>query len=653
MIRFLQGGNRAVKLVLSAFLLVVCFSMVAYLIPGITTGGADLRDAGVVATVGGEEIRTADLNKLVSQIQQQQKFPDSLRPLLVPRALQQLTEAAEIRYEAQRLGLSATDEEVKDELHNPPYKNLFFPEGKWVGQQKYEEMLSQGGLTVHDFEQELRTQVVARKLFGAVAAGATVSPAEIEKLYKEQNTRVKFDYAVLKQEDLKKTIKFSDAELKAYFDSNKSGYLNSIPEKRQLRYFVISDKDVQSKASVTPAEVQQEYNAHQDRYRVPDEIKTRHILVKTPSAGPDGKVDQKAVDAARAKAEGLLKQVRSGADFAELAKKNSDDPGSAAQGGELGWFKKGTLVPEYEKAAYGQEKGQISGLVQTTYGFHIIQTEDKHVAGVKPFAEVRDSIETGLKQQKTGEVLNQMVSDAQNIAKDQGLEKAAAKYNASVVNSNPISRRDTLPGIGAAPEVTAGIFSGNEKSGPQVTRFAQGYVIFQVTKIEPARTPSLDEVREKVSNDFKTSRSAVLLQQRLQEMADRAHAEHDLHKAAKEAGATVKTSDLVGPNDSSVPDIGSMTGQARVAFTMKPGEISGPLSGAGDGFVVAIVDRQEANTGDEKYAKEKDRLREQIVGQKRQQALELFVANLKTRLEKEGKEKTNKAAMDLLTRGRG
>src|SRR5579859_1224485 len=213
MIRFLQGGNRAVKLMLTAFLLMVCFSMVAYLIPGITTG-SEIRDSGVVATVAGEQIRTADLNKLVSQIQQQQKFPDSLRPLLVPRALQQLTEAAEIRYEADRLGLSATDEEVRDELRNPPYKTLFFPEGKWVGQQKYEELLTQFGITVHDFEQELRTQVVARKLFATVAAGATVSPAEIEKLYKEQNTRVKFDYAVLKQEDLKSTIKFSDAELK-------------------------------------------------------------------------------------------------------------------------------------------------------------------------------------------------------------------------------------------------------------------------------------------------------------------------------------------------------------------------------------------------------------------------------------------------------
>ncbi len=656
MIRFLQSGNRAVKFILSAFLLIICVSMVWYLVPGLN--GSNTTTSGVLATVGGETIHTEDVSKLANDMLKKTRIPEQYRSLMmaqaVQRAAQQLFQEAEIRYEADRLGLTVSDQELRDELRSGQIGATLFPGGQWIGQDKYQELLVENGTTVEAFEQQIKMQLLSRKLFSTIVAAVDASPAEIEKLYKEQNTKVKFDYAVLKEEDLAKGIKPTDSELKAYYAAHQAVYENSIEEKRQLRYFVIADKDLQSKITVTQDEEQKYYNDHQneDQYRIPEGVKTRHILVKTPSPGPDGKVDQKAVDAARAKAQDLLKQIRAGADFAELARKNSDDPGSAAKGGELGDFMpKGSLVPEYEKVAYAQANGQISDLVQTSYGFHIIQTEDKHAASVKPLAQMKDDIDKAIRGPKLSALVQQIVNDAQSPANAQSLDKVAAKYNAQVVPSNPVTKQDSLPGMTSSRELLQAAFGVPAGTGPQGVRVKDGTAIFQVTRIEPARTPALDEIRDKVATDFKSERVKKLLQQKVQELADHAHNEHDLRKAAKEAGATVETSEPVS-RASNITGIGAMTGPASVAFGLKPGEISGPINIGTSGVVLAITERQDPPATGAEFEKAKDHFRDQIISDKRNEAVELFIFNLEARLEKEGKKKINKVEMDKLIKPR-
>lgn len=655
MIRFLQSGNKAAKYILGGFLVVLAASMVTYLIPGFMSDAGVTR-GGVVATVAGQDILSQDVQKLVQlQMRGRQVSPDMAAfyaSFLTPQIARQLIQRAEVSYEANRLGLRVSDEEVRDELRNGQYKQVFFPGGTWIGQQKYEEMLGESGTTVDGFERDMREGLLSRKLFNTVAASVSVAPSEVEQAYKDRNTKVKFQYAILDLAEISKQIKPTDAELKAFYEANKSRYLNSIPEKRQIRYFVLNDKDAENKVTVDPAEVARYYNQHQDEYRLPERARVRHILIKTPAPGPDGKVDQKAVDAARAKAEDILKQIKAGTDFAELAKKSSQDPGSADKGGELGWIVKGQTVPEFEKTAFSQNPGQTSGIVQTSYGFHIIQTEEKSAAGLKPLSEVRASIENVLKGQKASELVTQNGTQAQEIAQKQGLDKAAAKLGVPVVQSNPISRTDTLPSVGTAPEVMSLIFASDEKSGAQIARSQQGYVVFQVTKITPASTPALEEIKDKVATDFQNQRGNDLLQKKVKELADRAHALHDLAKAAKEEGATVKTSELVS-RSSQVPDIGSMSGPAGAAFNLKPGEISGPLNLGSKGLVLAVTDRQEPSTGDPAFAGQRDQLAEQLAQQKKEEALNLFLSNLDERLKKEGKLKINNAEMNALTKTRG
>ncbi len=652
MIRFLQSGNKAAKYILGGFLIILAVSMVTYLIPGFMTSSNTTSQAGVVANVAGEDIRSDDVSRMVQRQMQAQRVPDFYVPILAQQAVQYLVQQQEIRYEAGRLGLKAYDSEVRDELQNGPYKQIFYPGGKWIGQKQYVDFLAQNQLTPEIFEAQVRDEVLLNKLQNTIEAGVGVTPAEVEQAYKEKNLKVKFQYAVLNLADVEKEVKPTEAELKAFYQTNNARYLNSIPEKRRLRYIVLLDKDAETKIKVELPDIQRYYSAHLDQYRMPERVRVRHIQIKIPAPGPDGKTDPKAMDAARAKAADVAKQLKAGGNFAELAKKYSEDTLTAQNGGEIGWIQKGQFPnPETEKAAFSQEKGQFSEPLQTPLGFDIIQTEEKEAARVKPLAEVKDEIEKLLKAQKVNDVLDQQASAAQAMAEKEGLEKAAAQAGVQVVDSNPVSRGDSLPGVGPSPEVMAAVFATAEK-GPQLQRFPEGYLIYQVTKIEPPRTPSFDEIKDRVTSDFKNERATELLQKKAQQMADRAHAEHDLQKAAKEFGATVKTSELVG-RTSDVPDLGSMSGPASAAFALKPGQISGPISLGPKAAVLGLTDRQEASLTDAQFAQERDSLMEQLSEQKREQAWRIFLSNLGTRLEKEGKLKFNKTEMDRLAKSRG
>ncbi|HEY2911825.1 MAG TPA: peptidyl-prolyl cis-trans isomerase [Candidatus Angelobacter sp.] len=651
MIKFLQSGNKAAKYLLAGFLLIIAASMVTYLIPGFMTD-TSVSETGVVASVGGHEIRSEDVARAVQAQARGNQIPDFYLPILRQQAVRQLIQQAELQYESERMGLRVSDQEFRDELQNvAPYKQAFFPGGKWVGADKYKQMLTQGESTVENFERAVRLGMLQQKLVNVIGASATASDSEVEQAFKDQNTKVKFEYAILKMEDVSKTIKPTDTELKAFYDANKPRYANTIPEKRQIKYFVLSDKNFADKVTIDPAEIQRAYSANQNAYRIPERVKVRHILIETPKPGPDGKVDQKGIDDARAKAQDVLKQLKATGDWAGLAKKYSGDPGSKDKGGELDWLTRGQTVAEFDKVAFAQSKGQISDPVQTSFGFHIIQTEDKEDAHLKPLAEVKPAIEEAKKQEKIKGLMSQASTDAEAIAQKQGLDKAAAKYGAQVISSNPISRTDALPGIGPQPQLMDAIFSVNDKAGPQASQTPQGTVVFEVTKIEPPRTPPFEEIKDRVTTEFKNQRAADILRRKTQEMADRAHAEHDLAKAAKEAGATVKTSDLVS-RTAQVPDIGSMSGPAAAAFTMKQGEISGPLNLGANQAVLQIMERQEPSASDPEFAKQRDQLRERLASQKRQEVLGLFVSDLNTRLEKEGKVKINKTEMDKLAKSR-
>ena len=553
MIRFLQTPGPIKKIVLGGLLTVVCVLMAITLIPGFGSGSflSDTPAQGVVATVSGQDVTTNNVERQAKQMLNQQ-FPkggaqaSSLLPFFAQRAAENLISEKVLLVEAQRMGLKATDDDLREYMRNGKLGQILFPNGVFIGQTEYENFVSGNNLTVPQFEQLVKDDILLNKLRDLVTSSATVTDAEVRKQFEKQNTKVKFDYAVIKKDDILKSIHPVDAELKAFYDRNKNSYVNSIPEKRQVKYVVVDNARLLSQTQVTQQELQSYYDQHRAKFRVPEQVNVRHILIKTPLPGADGKIDQKAVEAARAKAEDILKKVKAGGNFAELAKKYSEDPGSAKNGGSLGWIGRGRTVPEFEKAAFSLPKGGTSDLVQSSYGFHIIHVDDKQDAHVKSLDEVKSQIEPLIKQQKAAQASQQQVEQLLSDARSTSLEKAAASKGLQVISTDFVDSKAALPGIGNDPQFMTTVLAQTPNAQPDEAQTHQGYAIYQVTGIKPPSTPTFDEIRSRVEDEFKNERAAQLLSQKTQELSDRAKADHDLKKAA-ELGQITKPAILSRP----------------------------------------------------------------------------------------------------------
>jgi peptidyl-prolyl cis-trans isomerase D len=655
MIRTLQSAGPTLKIILGGLLLIICAGMVITLIPGGlgASFGMGAPGRGVIARIDDQEVTVPEVQRQ-ARLMIQQRYPQAgaqasmLLPFVLPQAAEQLISQKALVVEAHRLGLRVSDEELRDDLQHGGLGAALFPEGKFIGQEEYEILVQRNfNLTVPQFENLVKDDIAIRKLRALVSGSASVGEPEVHAEFVRRSTKVKFDYAVLTQADILKGLHPTEQELKAFYDRNKANYNNSIPEKRQIKYAIVESAKPAA-TPVTDQELQAYYDQHRDQYRFPEQVKVSHILIKTPLPGADGKVDDKGVEEARKKAEDVLKQVKSGGDFAKLAGQYSDDPGSAKNGGSLGWIGRGRTVPEFEKAAFSLPKGQTSDLVKSSYGFHIIRVEDKQDAHVKPLAEVKSEIEAKVKEEKATRATEIAANTLLSQARADGLDKAAAAKNAHVVTTEFFSRNDSLPGLSATPELMETIFNEREKAPADVVQVPQGYVIFELLATRPPATPAFEEIRSRVETEFKNERASFLLQQKTQELSDRAKAEHDLKKAAKELGATIKTSDLVLP-DGQVPDLGSLSNPAAGSiFTLKPGEISSPINTGANGVVAQLLEKQPPTEQD--FAAKKDQIREGLLEGKQNELFSLFVSNLRKEMEKSNKLKVNQEELKNLTR---
>jgi peptidyl-prolyl cis-trans isomerase D len=653
MIRFLQTPGTLRKVILGGAMMFAGVAMVIYLIPGFLTTDASTA-TGVLAQVGGQPVTLAEVQQQATQAARQQfprGAPEMIMPLFLQRAAEQIIVRKAMLAEASRLGLKVSEEELADELRHGPFAPEIFPKGQRISMEEYESFVQNNfQMGVAQFETLIQEDLLLRKLRGLIESGITVSDADLERDYRSRNTKVKLQYAVLTPEEISKLIHPTESELRAYFESNKSRYANALPEKRKARYALISLAALQSQVPVTRDDLQRYYNNRQDQFRVPEEVSVRHILIKTPPPGPEGKVDSKGVEAARARAQDLLKQLKAGAKFEDLAKKYSEDPGSASNGGLYEKVERGRMVPEFDKAAFSLPKGQLSDLVQTSFGFHIMRVEDHPPAHLRSLDEVKGEIEPAVAQEKAARAAEALSRTLESEGRTLGLEKAAAKHGLSVVTTDYFGRGDSLPGVGAAPEFLETVFAARKDAPPALARVEQGYALVEVTDIKPPAAPTFAEMLSTVTSDFKEERGASLLFTRTQELADRAHAEHDLARAARELGAKLETSEPVAP-DGQVPDIGQMTGQASMAFTMKPGEISGPIRAGANGVVLTVIERHEPSLAD--FEQSKDQVRDRLLATRRSDLLEVYVENLRDRMKKDGRLKINQKEMDRITRSRG
>jgi peptidyl-prolyl cis-trans isomerase D len=633
MIRFLQKENRLTKALFVVIIGAASISMVVYLIPGLTGQSASGADTFAIVyphwysryLSAGTVISQQKVAQMATQRVQQQYPQYAGNPMIMkmiePQVGQQLVQQQILLQEAGKLGIHITDADLVQYLRTGPPGQVLFPNGNFIGKEKYAALIeNRFNIPLSEFEDSVKQDIAVRRLESLITADVTVSDKDVRDFYRKNNVKIKFDYAVISADDINKQINPSDADLEAFFKKNAARYAAAVPEERTISYFAFTPTDVPGGVrQPTQQEIQQYYTAHQSEYSVPEQARARHILIKV-APGADAKTDA----AAKAKAEALLKQIEGGANFADLAKKNSDDPGSKDSGGELGFAQRGRMVPEFDSAIFTQKIGDTK-IVKTQYGYHIVQVEERQAAHAQLLNEVLPTIQATLIRQQSAAAQQNYAQQLTSETIKNGLDKTAAAHHLQVVTTPPVAQQGTIAGLPDSAGLLTKAFQSKKGDPAQPAPTGEGYAIFQVIGTTPAHAPTFADWKSHVVDDYRAEQAPALLRQKTDELAKQAKALDDLAKAAKAVGATVKTSELVGETGQ-VPEFGAVGQLAPQLFDMTPGTISGPINTGRTGVVAKILEKQEPSA--DEIAKNLDQTRDQILEQRRGEAFQVFAGNI-------------------------
>jgi len=580
----------------------------------------------VIADVEGRELTAGQFLQLYnSQIQAYRTAyggsmsDEILRQLGIDQQiLQQMIDEQATLTEAERRGITVSDEELAQQIFAIPGLQ---EDGRFVGEERYELILRSQlpPITKAVFEENLRSSLMMDKLRAALTDWMTVSDAEIESEFTERNEKVKLQVVALTADRFRDQVTVTDADVASYFDMHEEDY--RIDEQRTVKMLLLDRDQAQATLTVLPADVQRFYNDNLPQYQTPEQIRASHILLNT--AGKDEA-------AVRAQAEDLLKQLEAGTDFAMLATEFSEDPGTAANGGDLDYFSRGRMVPEFETAAFVLEPGQTSDIVRTQYGFHLIKVVDKKPAVTQSFDDVRPQIEDLLKRQRADQQIAARASDfASRIDSPADLDSVASSAGLIVSDTDFFGRADPVPGLGVAPQVALAAFQLDDDQVSAPIASPRGPVFVTVTGKREPYIPMLDEVRATVREDLIRARATELSRQRATAIAATLRSASDFAAAATAQGFEARETELIA-RGTPLPDIGVSPEVDRAVFGLPVGSVSEPIATTDATVIARVVERDDV-TPDELLLGN-DAFREQYLGERRNRFFAAYMAKAKQRM---------------------
>jgi peptidyl-prolyl cis-trans isomerase D len=605
----------------------VCVAFVLFYIPDFLRGtGADAASSDTVAKVEGREITAGDFRRTYqAQLQAYRSaYGNNMSEQLLKQLgidqqiLQQMVDERAALAEAERLGIAVSDEEVRQRIFAMP---AFQDNGSFIGETRYRQLLQmqRPPLTPSDFEDNVRRGLSVEKLRTSLTGWLSVPDSELEKEYRRRNDKVKLAVVGFTADSFRAQVSASDADVAAYFDAHKAAF--KIPEKRKIRYLLIDIDAMRAKVTVPPGDIEKEYNNNIEQYSTPEQVRASHILLKT-----EGKDDA----AVKAKAEDLLKQARGGADFAELARKNSEDEGSAKNGGDLDYFGKGRMVPEFDAAVFAMQPGQISDLVKTQYGYHIIKLVDKKPATTRPLAEVRQQLNDQLAYQRAQSQAADLAQKLEaQIKKPADLDTQAKANGLEVQESGFFARDEPILGLGPAPEASSRAFDmkPNEVAGP--LRASRGFVFETLVAKQDPRDAKLDEVKDRVRDELVKQKARDAANAKAAELAAKLKTASDFEKTAKAAGVEAKTTDLIA-QDAPIPDLGNAPAVTEAAFKLPQGGVSDPIPTDNGSAVIKVLEKKEVTP--EEWASNKERFREELLNDRRNRFFSAYMVKAKQKM---------------------
>jgi peptidyl-prolyl cis-trans isomerase D len=627
MFNLFRSRQKMMRYMLGGILTVVCVSMVTYLIPGFGQSSTTSANDAVIADIGSEKLTTQDVMYQVQVMLHGQEIPPAMMQTYLPQMVDNMIQQRALNYEFERLGLTATDDEVLSTMQ--AQYTSFFQNGQLMKDQ-LAAALAQNGQTLQDAIDLAKNSVMYNKISNLEFEATVVSPKEIDEELSRKYERAQIKYIAFTPAKFRDQAKVTPEEIKAWYDGKKMNYQN--PEKHSFQVVVIDQDKVQQGMTVTDAQLHAAYSASMDNFRTPERVHLRHIMFKTTDKTD---AEKKQI---QAKAEDVLKQLKGGADFGELAKKYSDDSANAPKGGDLDWVVKGQMVPEMEKVAFSLAPNQMSGVITTPYGYDIMQMLGHEGARVKPFDEVKAALTDDLKKQGVTDRMQDMADKIHAaLAKSPGSADAVAKqFNVDVVNVSKAAAGDAIPTLGVSPEIDGALRSMKKDDVSDVLTLPANRLAVVVLKEQiPPAVADLKDVEGKIRDFLIDDKSQHLAQDAAKSAAAKIQGGEDMDKLAKSMKLEVTTSNTFGHSDS-VEGLGSAN-YLEDAFRKPVGTVVGPTNIMGRMVVYQVIDQQKVDPA--KLPQERQAIATSVRRRKAAMNMQLFMDSVVTKLAADGKVK--------------
>lgn len=520
------------------------------------------RQEGQMARVGEYYISINEYNQYYTQLVEmyRQQLRDSfsedlLRQMnLKKQALNLLIDRAIISKAAQGMGLTVTTDEIQQKLLEYP---VFQTEGRF-DKKRYEFILRQNRMNPETLERQIGHDLTMQKVEAFVKRRAFPTEQEILAQFRLNYTLIQVAYVIFDPKAFEAQVKVDEKTLEDFYQQRQDRYKD--PEKRQISYELFNPDVYQFDAQVTEKQIKDYYEDHAADYHKEMEVRARHIVFSIKEGTPEADIEK-----IRAEAEKVLAEAKQGKDFTELAKKYSQDPSVAENGGDLGYFTRGKMVPAFADAAFSLKTGEISDLVRSPFGFHIIKIEDVHPEKITSLEEARSEIESRLKGEITRDTAHRKARDFADMVyaqKDIGKAAQAAKLQLTATGTW-VSQKDALPDLGGMPTQSMGkLFALPEKGISDVIEVPKGFLVVQVDAVQAPQVIPFQNAKERVERDYKIDQARILAQQKASELLEAARKLDSLEQAATQENLEVKKSDWFSRKEPD-KDLVSLQGEAQ------------------------------------------------------------------------------------------
>jgi peptidyl-prolyl cis-trans isomerase D len=609
-------------LVVAVFVLFIFFDFGGFG-PGST--GAVSRNA---ASVGDMGISMQDFEReyrgLEDRMRQQlgaNYDPEVFGSRIPAQALDRLVTQRILAAEAASLGISVTDEELREAIRAIP--GLTDEDGRFIGKEAYSRALRNMGYTPESFEQALREDLLVQRLNDAMRRGVFIPTAEIERNDRERSERVALRFVELPWSEVGQ-VQVDDAETAAYFASHREEF--RLPERRVVDFLVVEQGKLLETITPTDAELQAYYEAHREDYTQEEQVQARHILINTNATR-----DAAAADALATELKG---RIAAGEDFAALATQYSDDVSNRDRGGDLGSFGRGRMVKAFEDAAFAANPGEVVGPVRTQFGVHLIQVLDKREQRVRPLEEVKTQVlrrvqtETAAaKALEKAQALREQITKDKLTTREQLVALAQGDTTITVDTTQPFGRDDAIPGLGRAPELLQAAFDLAVDGFSAAVAVPRGAVILRLAEIQDPRLPELDEVRGRVVAAARTNKQRETGVARLAEARERlAGGTATLDDIAGEMGLTVRETGEFGAG-TMVPSIGNAPALVTAALALETGDVGQPYAADRGALLYTVINRTHWDATS--FAERADSIRQGLEFQEVQRLMASLIAERK------------------------